>query len=81
MIAVFGIVVNFPSVPSAASLAIVPQPVLSLACAGAVVSPAISPENARMPRALLFLFLAHLLTARLMNLFMLWNNRLLDRLL
>ena len=46
LIAVCVTPVNLSSVPSAAGLAIVPQPVLSLACAGPVVSPAIWPENA-----------------------------------
>ena len=67
VIAVCGTLVNLPSVPSAASLAIVPQPVLSLACAGAVVSPAIWPENARRPGAPLFLFLVLVLMALLTN--------------
>ena len=57
------------------------ESVLSLACPGAVVSPAIWPENARKHGAPVFLFLVLLLIVILMNLIMLQNNHLPTRLL
>ena len=73
---VFGSLVNRLSALFAASLVNVPQPARFL-----VASPVMWPGSVRRLGAPLFLFLDLLLMALLMNLIMLWNNRLPDRLL
>ena len=78
---VFGTLVNRLSALFAASLVTVPQPARFLVSAGAVASPVMWPGSVRRLGAPLFLFLALLLMALLMNLIMLWNNRLPARLL